>query len=50
MTYYNKGLTRERLQIHVFDFQGLKKQEAWMENIRTIMSERGNSLDADVRR
>ena len=31
-------------------FQGLKKQEAWMDNIRSIMDERGSGLDSDVRR
>jgi hypothetical protein len=27
----------------------LKKQEAWLDNIRAIQDERGSSLDSDVR-
>ncbi len=30
--------------------KGLKKQEAWIENIRAIQDERGASLDLDVRK
>jgi hypothetical protein len=28
----------------------LKKQEAWMDNIRAIQDERGSGLDGDVRK